>query len=393
MFTFVAPLNSTMLLEDLVSKYSTVKESKLFGRYIANSHIEKCLNKLPKSMVSTLGHSVKGKPIYSIRLGKGSKKILLWSQMHGNESTTTKALFDSINLLLSNNGLALNILSKCTLVVVPILNPDGAAAYTRFNANKVDLNRDAQELSQPESSLLRTLFDEFKPHYCFNLHGQRTVFGVNDLRKPATLAFLSPSQDKGRSLTPNRKEAMAIIAKIHKLMQTEIPNGIARYDDGFNLNCVGDTFQSLGVPTLLYEAGHFPDDYNREEVRRLVFFALLIAFNYISEGGDETPYYKGYFEIPENKKSYFDIIIRNIKHKGDENLKDIAFQYEETLVDGKVEFVAKIASISKLGKYFGHKEIDAKGNRISIPNKKELKLGNEIDFVIVNNEKIVLNIQ
>jgi hypothetical protein len=47
--------------------------------------------------------------------------------------------------------------------------------YTRLNANEVDLNRDSQNLTQPESKVLREIFDLFQPHYCFNLHDQRTI--------------------------------------------------------------------------------------------------------------------------------------------------------------------------------------------------------------------------
>jgi murein tripeptide amidase MpaA len=54
-----------------------------------------------------------------------------------------------------------------------MLNPDGADMYTRLNANEVDLNRDSQNLTQPESKVLREIFDLFQPHYCFNLHDQQ----------------------------------------------------------------------------------------------------------------------------------------------------------------------------------------------------------------------------
>ena len=40
-----------------------------------------------------VGKSVKGLPIHQLQLGSGSLKILMCSQMHGNETTTTKALF------------------------------------------------------------------------------------------------------------------------------------------------------------------------------------------------------------------------------------------------------------------------------------------------------------
>jgi hypothetical protein len=43
-----------------------------------------------------------------------------------------------------------------------MLNPDGADMYTRLNANEVDLNRDSQNLTQPESKVLREIFDLFQ---------------------------------------------------------------------------------------------------------------------------------------------------------------------------------------------------------------------------------------
>ena len=44
--------------------------------------------------LNILGTSVENRPIYSYSEGNGPKKVLIWSQMHGNESTTTKALVD-----------------------------------------------------------------------------------------------------------------------------------------------------------------------------------------------------------------------------------------------------------------------------------------------------------
>lgn len=379
-----------MNLELLNSVFPFVKTAELYGRYITNSHIEKCFVKFSKSRISILGHSVEERPIYSFKFGYGPIKILLWSQMHGNESTSTKALFDCFNLFETKNDAVKNILKHCTLVVVPILNPDGAEKYTRLNANLVDLNRDAQDLSQPESKVLRNIYNTFKPDYCFNLHGQRTIYSVAETNNVATLSFLSPSQDQKRSLTPNRKVAMAIIAEVNDMLQTEIPNKIGRYDDGFNLNCVGDTFQNFGVPTLLYEAGHSANDYDREEVRRLFFISILKGLDAIVKGVNKADYER-YFEIPENGKCFYDIIIRNVKRKSsDSELLDVAIQYEEVLIENKVHFKPKIEAVSKLKNNFGHREIDANGLILETTENSELIVGNEIDFVMINNEEISL---
>jgi hypothetical protein len=39
------------------------------------------------------------------------------------------------------------------------------------------------------------------------------------------------------------------------VLQRYIPGQIGRFDDSFNL--VLEYFQAMGVPTLLFEAGHF----------------------------------------------------------------------------------------------------------------------------------------
>lgn len=381
-----------MKLEHLKSLYALLKSPDLFGRYITNSNIEKCLKKIPSTICSVIGYSVENRPIYCLRIGSGPKRVLMWSQMHGNESTTTKALFDCVNLFLTNNEFPNTIVESCTLLVIPILNPDGAERYTRFNANEVDLNRDAQDLSQPESKVLRDVFNDFKPDYCFNLHGQRTIYNVGATPKSSILSFLSPSQNEERSLTSNRKKAMSLIVEINNMLQQIIPDGVARYDDGFNLNCVGDTFQSLKAPTVLFEAGHYPKDYDREEVRYLMFLAILKALEVISGNGNNGfAAYQDYFKIPENSKQFYDIIIRNATLQDiSAQITDIGIQYQERLVERKIEFIPKIEVISKLNDFYGHKEIDAKGKVVKSPYNTTVKVTNENDFVLINNEKITL---
>ncbi|WP_299128723.1 M14 family zinc carboxypeptidase [uncultured Winogradskyella sp.] len=392
MITFVTTTKFIMFIDRLNSYYSLVKSPELFGRYITNSHIEKCLTKYSQEDISVVGKSAENRPIYALKFGNGPKKVLLWSQMHGNESTTTKALFDCFALFVTNNDIPNDILSNCTLFVIPILNPDGAERYTRLNACGVDLNRDAQNLSQPESVVLRSVFNTFKPDYCFNLHGQRTIYNVGTTNTSSVLSFLAPSQDKKRSITSTRKVAMSIISQINKSLQGQILGGVARYDDGFNLNCVGDTFQSFNVPTILYEAGHYPKDYNREVVRKLMFFSILKGLKVIADGVDPSVS-DDYFSIPENGTLFYDILIRNVTVKALNNsVQDIGILYKEALINGYIEFMPVVEAISNLKACHGHREIDAKGKNVFTKENSEIKVGNEIDFVLLNNEKISLKL-
>ncbi len=382
-----------MNVEDIESLFLKHKESSLNHRYITNNNIEPLLEKLSKSLgVNTIGKSVLDNPIYSLKIGNGNKKILMWSQMHGNESTTTKAIFDILNTLLSKDSNLDYILQACTLCIIPILNPDGANAYTRVNAKNIDLNRDAQRLSQPESKVIREVFDEFKPHFCYNLHGQRTIFSAGNVNKPATVSFLAPAQDKDCTITPNRKVAMEVIAIMNAMLQKVIPNQVGVYDDAFNLNCVGDTFQNANVPTILFEAGHFHNDYARDITREYIYMSMLESLNYIANNVVDGSLYKAYFDIPENEKCFFDVIIRNAKLGGEyeDKLHDIGIMYQETLIDNRIEFIPKIEKIDKMDTFFAHKILDANGFKVFDEKGNEVQLGYENDFVMMNNEKIAL---
>ena len=380
-----------MRLDLLKSLYKTHKELHLQHRYIYTNHILRLLNnKSSIYKVSVIGKSVCEENIYSITIGSGKKKVLMWSQMHGNESTTTKAIFDLLNVLSNKSQISDGILKGCTIKIIPILNPDGAKAYTRLNANQIDLNRDAQNLAQPESVVLNKCFHSFKPDFCFNLHGQRTIFSAGKINKPATVSFLAPAQDENCTVTPNRKKAMEIIAIMNELLQMQIPNQIGVFDETFNINCVGDTFQSHNIPTVLFEAGHFKEDYLREQVREFVFQSLMVSLDYISNNDVTGLNFGNYFDIPKNEKLFYDIIIRNAKVKGTDKLIDIAVQYEEILKDDTINFVPKVEKFINTNQFFAHREFNANGGTIFTHNNEPLFEGYSNDFVMMNNEELSL---
>lgn len=306
-----------------------------------------------------IGVSVEKRPIHEIVMGSGPIKILMWSQMHGNESTSTKGLLDVLCYLKLNP----TILAPFTLKIIPMLNPDGAAAYTRVNANQVDLNRDALNQSQPEAQLLVETYNAFKPDYCFNLHDQRTIFGVEG--HPCMLSFLAPAADEIKSVTPARVRAMGIIGYINEALQHHVPNLVGRYDDSFNQNCTGDYFTSQGTPTLLFECGQVGEDYARKKTRMWFGFSLLKALESIDEN---RLLIEEYTAIPEVEKSFVDVLLKNVTAK-DKTL-DIALQYVEKPLDGKIHFHPIVHSIGELATLKGHKTIDM--SSFVIPLEREI---------------------
>jgi hypothetical protein len=368
--------------------HEACKAAPLYGRYITLEAIEPLLANYTPTVVGT---SVQGRPIYRLDLGTGPVKVLMWSQMHGNESTTTKALFDFFNLLASDSELGRKLLSHFTFCMLPMLNPDGAAAYTRVNANEVDLNRDAQDLSQPESRVLREVFEAFGPDYCYNLHDQRTIFGAGDAGYPATVSFLAPSYNEAREVNAVRTRAMEIIVAMNATLQGYIPNQVGRFDDSFNLNCIGDTFQYEGVPTVLFEAGHYAGDYEREETRKYLFIALVSGLVYLSENVIVSNKIDDYLKIPQNKVVFYDFVYKNVKinYDGNEKISNFAVQFKEVLTEGKVGFEARIAQLNIGEDFYGHVTIDAEGalyqddqsNFPNIEQKADFCLGNSIRIV------------
>lgn len=364
------------------------KAAPLYGRYITLEHIEPLLTPHHPKVVGT---SVQGRPIYRLDLGTGAVKVLLWSQMHGNESTTTKALFDFLNLLGTKGELSETLLSQFTFCMLPMVNPDGAAAYTRVNANAVDLNRDAQDLSQPESKVLRAVFEDFCPDYCYNLHDQRTIFGAGSTGQPATVSFLAPAYNEAREVNEVRTRAMEVIVAMNETLQTIIPNQVGRFDDSFNLNCIGDTFQYMGVPTVLFEAGHFAGDYEREATRQCIFIALVSGLVYLSENVIVSNKIDDYLKIPQNKVVFYDFVYKNVKinYDSNEKISNFAAQFTEVLTEGKVVFEARLAQVDHLESYFGHVTIDAQGALYRDGHKNQPEVGLAANFELGDRLRIV----
>ena len=373
--------------------YNQYREATVHGRYVALEHIEQFLFQYNAIVIGT---SVLGKPIYKLQFGTGKIKILMWSQMHGNESTTTKSLLDFINFLHSKSEISTNLLNTFTFCLLPMLNPDGAKLYTRENANGVDLNRDAKNLSQPESVILRNTFDSFQPSFCFNLHDQRTIYGVGNHGTPATVSFLAPAYNENRDVNQVRTDAMGVIVAMNAALQQFIPNQVGRFDDTFNVNCVGDTFQSLHVPTLLFEAGHFANDYDREITRKYIFIALLSGISHLYENDIVLNEIDNYLNIPQNNIVFYDFVYKNVKINYDSKEKIINFaaQFNEVLIADQIIFEAHFAQIDNLENYFGHVVVDAQCKAYKCQNK-HFPVINEIatfnlgdDIKIVNGNKV-----
>ena len=131
-YSYLCIVKENIPLKKLQDWYAKNHERQLSGRYITAKMIAPLLEQLDGFCALThVGNSVANRPIHTLQLGVGKTRVLMWSQMHGNESTTTKAIFDVL-LAFQDEDLPFlkALLEQLTICIVPILNPDGAHLYT-----------------------------------------------------------------------------------------------------------------------------------------------------------------------------------------------------------------------------------------------------------------------
>ncbi|WP_249870025.1 M14 family zinc carboxypeptidase [Oceanobacillus saliphilus] len=139
--------------------------------------------------LEVIGQSVKGRDLYLVKYisDPDNPTILYLTQQHGNEQLTTEGTLEFIKHL--GTGKTKGILDGVNILIVPMLNPDGAMGdvnfslddyiasgdrnLTRYNANEVDLNRDHIDRIQPETQALHhNVLGQYDVDYMIDLHHQ-----------------------------------------------------------------------------------------------------------------------------------------------------------------------------------------------------------------------------
>jgi zinc carboxypeptidase len=263
--------------------------------------------------IEQVGRSFEGRPIHLLTVGRGPRRVLLWSQMHGDEPSATPALLDVAGYLArtSEEPHSRRILDELTLLMVPMLNPDGAERYQRRNAQQIDVNRDALSLSTPEGGLLKTLRERYQPVLGFNLHDQDRRTAVGDTGVLATIALLAVAGDPEGTLTPGRLRARRICAALVAALGPFVPGGIARYDEDWSPRAFGDNLTAWGTPVVLIESGGLPPGRPLADLTRLNFVALLAALGELARDDANAHDPAVYEALLRNQTGvWFDVVLR-----------------------------------------------------------------------------------
>ncbi|MBL7545221.1 MAG: DUF2817 domain-containing protein [Bdellovibrionaceae bacterium] len=216
LFVFLFFLNSLALAQHDSDKPEPVTATPSLTELCMNS-----LKAFPGSSNSKMMHqvcgkvvklpecdSVNGTPIYHYeREGKDKspKRILAFSLIHGDEThagTVGRYWMERLEEIEPRNHWR----------VVPVLNPDGLKENTRYNANKIDLNRNfptkdwdelaqkywrlhtqssprrfpgSQSGSEPETKCALQHIADFKPDFVISIHTPLNVLDFDGPKVPA----------------------------------------------------------------------------------------------------------------------------------------------------------------------------------------------------------------
>ncbi len=311
--------------------------------------------------MTAAGMSSDGREIFLITVGRGADRILLWSQMHGDEPTATCALIDLLQYFGSHRGEAWvsAILEKYTLLLIPMLNPDGAERMQRRNAQGIDINRDARALQTPEGRLLKEIRDRYRPFLGFNLHNQNATTTVGDTGRVATIALLAVAADAPGAPATSAL-AKQVTAVVYEALSPFIYGHLSRYDEGFNPRAFGDNLTLWGTPIVLIESGGNPAEEPLNFGVKLNFVALAAVLNSLASGriGNANPAVFDALKLNSDNPIY-DTILHNARVFNGANIPvfraDVAVRAD---MRSGSRGQAVIAELGDLGVYTAHQTID-----------------------------------
>lgn len=379
--------STAQLIHQVAKQYEQYKEASITQKRFKHSDIVPLIEKREKDTryrIIKAGKSVEERDIYLLRIGTGKTKVLLWSQMHGDEPTATMAIFDLLNFFEQSdqfNDLRQAILENLTLYFIPMLNPDGAERFRRQNALGVDLNRDALRLQNPEARILKRAQQELKPDWGFNLHDQSRYYAAGKTNKPASISFLAPAFNYEKVVDGKRADAMKLIVEMNQILQQYLPGQVAKYSDVFEPRAFGDNIQKWGTRTILIETGAQYNDPEKQYLRKMNFLALLGAFESISKGDYEQNALRDYEDIPFNKRSLYDLILRKamVEHRGRKYTMDLAFNRDEKMGGDGVYYEGKLVYIGDLSTSYGYEEFNAENYQVRLGREHPLTFETVLD--------------
>lgn len=374
-FVMTTHFTEAQFSKTLFDSYDNYSFKPVTSRRFKHAELMVHLDSLKKSLGSVMtmeqiGSSAERRSINLLTLGTGKTKVFMWSQMHGDEPTATMGLLDLLNYISLNRTSpeVKKILSELTLLIAPMLNPDGAERFQRRTSQGVDMNRDALRLQTPEARILKETRDKYNPEIGFNLHDQDPRYSVGEKGTVAVISLLAPAYDVEKTDNTVRTRAKKVASALTLVLEQFTPNHLAKYDDSFEPRAFGDNIQKWGTSVVLIESGGWKNDPEKMFIRKLNCVGLLSAFHSIATKAYEKTGTMPYENLPMNTKNLFDMIIQNVTITFSDGrpslVADIAINKEEVRDSGKTWWKGRIVDVGDLSVFSAHDILNGAGKTI-----------------------------
>lgn len=221
-------------LKDYDDKYLKYYDLESYAKWI--SQVESSLKEADYQL-EVIGQSVQGRDLYAIyplKIDPNKKTILMLGRQHGDEGTANYLIEGFVEKFISKDNR--DWLNDYQLILYPMINPDGAHARVRYNANDLDLNRNWSQNPENEKDEIFVVHNHLRKFWndigkstfiVLDMHGsiredfifrvKRSYRGKRFFRKQGLFISRLGRLDKwqnGRSKLTNGKPKMARIVFI-----------------------------------------------------------------------------------------------------------------------------------------------------------------------------------
>ncbi|MEU2753103.1 MULTISPECIES: M14 family zinc carboxypeptidase [Streptomyces] len=243
-----------------------VKLNRLTSNAELSAELRTLAKRHPRTLdVETIGRSVDGRPLYTATAGTGPRKLLILTQMHGDEPLGTEAALRMLKKVAGPGRAARELREEVTIKVVPRVNPDGWERYhdpdfregvdPRLNSHQVDLNRmfgPAPEYDlalAPEAAAVHGVVDGFAPDLVLDYHHQVT-YATPDGRMVTMSVLWSTHPDVAPEVAADGKRAAAVVGDA---LADDPRSNVTLYPRSDTASTARNGLGLDGYPTLLLE--------------------------------------------------------------------------------------------------------------------------------------------
>ncbi|WP_436376712.1 M14 family zinc carboxypeptidase [Cytobacillus sp. BC1816] len=220
--------------------------------------------------LEVIGQTVKGRDIYMAKYISNPENptILFLTQQHGNEQLTTEGALEFIKHL--GTGKTSGVLKDVNILVIPMLNADGAMGdvnfslddyladgdrhLTRYNANRVDLNREHDKETvqmEPEARALHeNVFQKYNIDYMIDLHHQGTLSETEGKLVSGSILYPTNSNVKPEVLEKSKKLGSVVFNALHHTGWGHIGKYVGGTGENIGRNGAAVRYD---ISTLLFE--------------------------------------------------------------------------------------------------------------------------------------------